>query len=240
MALKPSEKISADFYCRYLHNRGIHASWRKGDDPPDLIFELKDLTQAIEVTELHKYIEDNERQIEQLTAFCHIDDICSKAKAELGKDLNRTITVSVTIPLSSQERARLSTKIISYSRQNIHEKVYLFGKTNCWISSENGDPDIFAIIAFSGSARTPRTEITNADVQTNLRQAMDRILCAKFPRIEQLNNFDQRILIIFSEHPFGDLTRVQIAIEGFKPIPRYVDEIYLIKNETFDPLNVHD
>jgi len=238
MKLKNSEKVSGKTYSNYLCEKGINSTWHKGDDPPDLVFEFDGNKQAIEVTELHQYLENSEGEIELLTAWSHIDDICSKAKAELGEDLHKKVTLCITIPLSVQERKKLFPEITSYIRQNQSGTKKLFQRDNCWISSENGDPDVIGIISTSAGAKTPGTHTTIANVKTNLEYSLNRILESKLPRLKQLTYFNQRILLIFSQHMFGTVDRLQDAIRGFKPIPKYIDEIYLVKDNKIFPLSI--
>ena len=150
-----SEEISARLYFDFLCVKGFTLSYYRGDDPPDFIFEYDDKIQAVEVTELHKYLADGASIIPETQSRMFVHGICQQAKRILGNKLNRTISICLSLPLSPEERKRLLDEVVSYVEKNNTEDLYLFGRENCWIASEEGDLDIIQGTTTSVYAKTP-------------------------------------------------------------------------------------
>lgn len=236
--MKQSEKESGEYYFRYLCSKGFKPLYRKGPDPPDFVFSYDDEKHAVEVTELHEYIEHNKKEIERLTILHSIDNICQKAAKKLGSELNRRINVVITYPLEKGYLSSLYKEIINYVNQGTNLEKKLFSKENCWISGEGQVPEITAYMAPSAKAIIPGTEKMSADIQANIDYAVKRVLDAKVPRLTVLKNFNKRVLIIYSNHLFGSADRVQDSINKNMEQIENIDKIFLLYKEEFIELKI--
>ena len=55
--LRPEEEYAAKRLQETLTELGVKSTWKPGDDPPDLVFEVEGCGRwAVEVTALHQYI----------------------------------------------------------------------------------------------------------------------------------------------------------------------------------------
>lgn len=85
--MKWSERICGNLYKTYLGARCSRVTWARGDDPPDFVFYCDGVRHAVEVTELHQYL-DVQGEEESRTKWDEaVADICERCQKELGPTL---------------------------------------------------------------------------------------------------------------------------------------------------------
>jgi hypothetical protein len=235
--MKYSEIKSRDLYFEYLSNKGYEPHYCEGDDPPDIVFKCDGERHAVEVTELHQYIDSEGQEKSRIGFEEAINQICKKAEKELYSNLDRRIDVVISYPLDTEEIKSLYDEILNYVEHFKEKEKILFGRANCWITySEKDEPGIYANMIPSGYSETPGTKTTTADIQNSINHAINRILYAKIPRLEKLENYDEKVLIIFSMHYFGSVERVQQAIDELIAGGCKCPRLFLVSNETLNEI----
>ncbi|MBI2305635.1 MAG: hypothetical protein HYU86_12925 [Chloroflexi bacterium] len=217
--MKRSEEISRDCYREYLEKQYSNVDCARGDDPPDFVFTCDGEKHAVEVTELHEYL-DVYGEEESRKAFDEsIRMICERSEKEFSpklKTLNRSINVVISTPTTEGELRSLRGCILSYVDSGAMETEQLFGRDDCQLTSfPDDDPVIVPMTIPSAASNIPGTETISADIQARTDYALNRILCAKLPRMEKLSHFSEKVLIVYSMDPLISLRHVTRAVEEY-------------------------
>jgi hypothetical protein len=235
VSIDESERISARLYSEYLCKMGLDHSYTKGEKnrPPDFTFKYARSKVAVEVTRLPHFLEDSEGDIEVIVPLNTIDKICSDAKKLLGNKLKKNIYVYVTPPLNKKQQ--LLNEIVSFAEKDYSGKINLLCRKNCYIISKEGTPDINMFLLWPRSEKRSKTKLNSPIILDKITYSIENRLNAKLPILKKLSDFDERILIIYNEHIFGDLNNVQRAIDKFLPLPTFINGMFLVyKKDIFE------
>lgn len=238
MSVDESEDICAKLYSEYLSEKSIDHSVTKGNDPPDYIFEYENTKVAVEVNRLIDYFEDSEGVREVNTPLHSLVNICSHAKELLGSELKINVDVYVTPPL--KEEKRLLEEIVQFAEKNYEGRKNLLNRNDCYIISKKGNPEINPWLLRPQNEEKSTTILNDPNVLDKITYSIENRLNAKIRILENLSNFDERILIIYNEHVLGDLINIQLAINNFLPLPRFINRMFLVKENKIFELNINN
>jgi hypothetical protein len=179
------------------------------------VFTCDGARHAVEVTELHQYL-DVQGQEESRAKFDEaVRAICEHCEKELGSTLDRTILVAISSPVTDGQLKSLQDCILSYARSGNRDKEYLFGRDDCSIESMSaGSPVICPFVIPASSSRIPGTQTITADIQARTDYALDRILSAKLPRLKAVKGFSEKVLIIWPEDPYCKVKHVERSLRN--------------------------
>lgn len=217
LGMKQSEFTSGMLYKSLLEERCSSVSWARGDDPPDFVFTCDEVGHAVEVTELHQYLDVQGKEMSRAHDDEAIEDICESCEKELGPALHRTVSVVVSSPLGKGELQSLRDMILSYVREDKEETEWLFVRDDCWLESwVEDEPTIGAAVIPAAHSCIPGSRTLSINVQASTDYALDRILSAKLPRLKAFSQFPERVLIIYPRDPRCSRKHVQCSIRRYE------------------------
>lgn len=228
--LKRSEVISRDLYEGYLTEHGSSVNCARGDEFPDFVFTCDGVKHAVEVTELHEYLDDGLSQGDSREAFERpIIEICNNLEKQLAPTLDRFVCVCISFPLTKGELNSLRRSILSYVNRDIEEREPLFGRDDCWLeSSADDNPGIEPILIPSASSTVPGSKKTSANIQASIDYAVGRILSDKLPRFKALGYFHEKVLMIYSNDSRCSLEHIQRSLCKNKEVSRILTKAFLL------------
>lgn len=213
----------------YLEGRCSCVSCTRGGDPPDFVFTCDGVSHAVEVTELHVYL-DAQGKVESRAKFDNtIRDICERCEKELGPTLDRTINVVISSPLTNNQLKSLDVCILSYARSGNRDKETLFGRDDCWLESRIGEPSIVGFVIPAAESTIPDSDTLSSDIQARTDDAVERRLCAKRSRMEALGHFPERVLILYSTDPLCRAKHAKSALLRYKESAKSLTKIFFLR-----------
>lgn len=216
----------------YLEGRCSCVSCTRGDDPPDFVFTCDGVSHAVEVTELHQYL-DVQGKTESRTKYDNtVAAICERCEEALGRTLNREIHVVINSPVTDAQLKSLPTCILSYAESGNRDKETLFGRDDCWLESRADDePGICAMVVPAAESTVPGSDTLSSNIQARTDQAVGRILCAKRSLMEALGHFPfpERVLIIYSTDPHFRAKHVRSALLRYKGSAKSLTKIFFLR-----------
>lgn len=214
----------------YLEGRCSCVSCTRGDDPPDFVFTCDGVSHAVEVTELHQYL-DVQGKAESRTKYDNaVADICERCEKALGPTLDREIRVAIDSPVTDDQLKSLSTCILSYAKSGNRGKETLFGRDDCWLRSyDDGEPGICAMVIPAAESTIPSSGTLSSDIQAGTDDAIKRTLCAKRALMEALGHFPERVLILYSTDSRCHAKHVKSALLRYKGSAKSLTKIFFLR-----------
>jgi len=231
--MKESEEWAKAKLSEYLALRGLKFSCKKGENPPDLVFSVEGEEQAVEVTELHQYI-DSGREESTITVEHRLFGLFKRIDRETAKR-SRGYVVSLKGPLMRKQAQKILAEAKSHILASRGEPLSIGDKGECKVTPRRtGDTALSWIIMVDGTARTPDGNIMLADIQGSIDYALGRILSEKVPRLSQFAHWEKRVLVMVSEYFFADSENVRVGLQKRSGEIAPIDEIYLAWDSFFE------
>lgn len=230
--MKNSEIKSKELYCGYLSERfgSVRCEW--SNDPPDFVCICNGEEHAVEVTELHQYLDQEGRDKSRRAAEEKIIRICQEVEKKLGANLDRIIKVCINFPLKQDELDMLPNDIWSYAMRHTSGKMTLFGRHNCWLEAEESKGSgIEPCLIPAPNSDIPGTHKKSFDIQANINHAVKRILKKKLPVLERFDSFSERVLIIFSIYPFATVENIQHSLAKCNFMRDIITKLFLVDSD---------
>ena len=204
MTLKGNEEAAGSILKRTLDELGIHAEWRPGDDPPDLVFEVENRGHwAVEVTELHQYLQMGDKTESRATVTEPLLKMCERVQAMVFGDLNKQYLIDGLGPVTKPPLRDIEKRAAAYIRSGRTDEQTLDDHGNIRIRTITSPVRVGWMIGLDATAPGP-TGSLSADVRSNLEFALDRVLSAKLPVLATLTGYSRRILLIWRDYLFAE------------------------------------
>jgi len=230
--MKRSEEWAWAKLSQYLTRRGLKFSCKEGENPPDLVFLVEGEEHAVEVTELHQYI-DAGREKSTITIEHRLLRLVKKIDDETAKR-SRGYVVSLKGPLTESQERKILAKATDHILAAKDEPLQIGEKDECEVTLKTGDKTLGSIIIVNGTAKTPDGNAMLADIQGSIDYALRRILKEKVPRLSQFKQSKKRVLVIVSEYFFADSENVRVGLQKRSGEIAPIDEIYLAWDSSFE------
>jgi hypothetical protein len=231
--MKPSEKWARAKLSDCLTRRGLKFSCEEGENPPDLVFVVAGEKQAVEVTELHQYI-DAGREESTITIEHRLIGLVKKIDRETAKR-SQGYVVTLKGPLTSNQVRTILAEATNHILASKDEPLSIGGKGECEITSpKTADISLNWVIMVDGAAKAPDGNVMLADIQGSIDYALGRILSEKVPRLSQFAHWKKRVLVMVSEYFFADSANVRIGLQKRAGEIAPIDEIYLAWDSYFE------
>jgi hypothetical protein len=231
--MKKSEEWARVKLSERLTKRGLKFSSIEGGNPPDLSFTVEGEEHAIEVTELHQYI-DVGGETSTLTVENYLLGLVKKIDNETAK---RSLGYIVTLkgPITNTQARKILSEAKSHILASNSEILRIGENSECELTPlTNGDTGLRSIIIVNATTKTPDEKAILADIQGSIDYALGRILSEKVPRLAQFKSVKKRALVIVSEYPFADCENVYAGLQKRSGQIAPIDEIYLAWDDSFE------
>lgn len=230
--MNAGEEYAAQRLCEFLRGRRSDCTYVPGDDPPDYVFEVNGARWAVEVTELHDYV-DAGRPQSSLGLVAGLKKILDDIDRETAASRKSEYTIVLKGPISPQEVPEIKRQAINHIRENNRERLACGENEECEIFSEGGPGPRLNLIPFvDGRARLPRSTNIHANIQATVDDAVSRILARKVPNLRHLCEFDKRVLCVLFQYPFADDGNVRSAFSQHEDQLRDLDIVFLISGNS--------
>lgn len=188
---------------------------------------------AVEVTELHQYI-DAGREESTITIEHRLFGLVKKIDRETAKR-SRGYVVSLKGRLTSKEEQEILAEARNHILASNCEPLSIGEKGECEVTQlKTRDTALNWVIMVDGTAKTPDGNVMLADIQGSVDYALGRILREKVPRLSQFAHWKKRVLVIVSKYFFADSDNVRIGLQRRSGEIAPVDEIYLVWDSSFE------
>ena len=231
--MKPSEEWAKAQLSDYLTRRGLQFSCKEGENPPDLVFSVEGEKHAVEVTELHQYV-DSGGEKSTITVEHRLFHLVNKIDRETSKR-NRGYIVFLKGPLTEDQEREILAKAKQHILASKAELFSIGEKKECEVTPNSGKDTALAWIIFvDGTAKNPDSDVMLADIQGSIDYALGRILKEKVPRLKQFASWEKRVLVIVSEYFFADDENVRVGLQKRSAEIAPIDEVYLAWDSSFE------
>jgi len=207
-------------------------SCTEGENPPDFVFCVEGEEQAVEVTELHQYI-DAGREKSTITIEHRLVGLVEKIDHKTAKR-SRGYDVLLKGPLTESQEREILAKAKNHILASKAEPLQIGEKNECEVMPKTGDTALGWGIMVNGTATTREGKVMLADIQGSIDHALGRFLSEKVSRLRQFAHLKKRVLVIVSEYFFADSENVRAGLRKRSGEIAPIDEIYLAWDNSFE------
>jgi hypothetical protein len=229
--MKRSEEWARKKLTEYLTQKGVKFSSEEGENPPDFVFVVEGEKWAVEVTELHQYI-DVGREKSTITIEHRLLGLFRKIDRKTASR-SRGYVVSLKGPYTREQEQKILSEVKNHILDSGER---LLGGEYEVTPLKIGNTALEYTIMVDGTTRTPDGNIMIADIQESIDYALGRILSEKVIRLSQFALCKKRVLVMVSEYFFADCENVRIGLQKRSREIAPIDEIYLAWNSSFEIL----
>jgi hypothetical protein len=230
--MKRSEEWARAKLSQSLARRGLKFSCKEGENPPDFVFCVEGEEQAVEVTELHQYIEAG-REESTITTEHRLLGLIEKIDHKTAQR-TRGYNILLKGPLAKSQERQILSAAKNYILASKDEPLHIGENNECEVTLKIGDKALAWVIMVNGAAQTPDGKVMLADIQGSIDHALSRILCEKVPRLKQSARLKKRVLVIVSEYFFADSENVRVGLQKRSGEIAPIDEVYLAWDSSFE------
>ena len=227
MPFKGTEQACCTELKAWLETHSRTAKFKAGADPPDADFEVDDERWAVEITELHQYIERDGREISFLGVFQSMRGILRRIRKQAAPELIIGYQVSAEGPFEKAD----ADQIVADSEVHIES-----GSTDVVELGPDGRFKLIPVTrpfqvglggglshdVIGGDGKTRHT-----DPDANIKFTLERILDAKSPKLAALSGYDLKVLLIDSEYIFADPESVIPIVKQCELANTAIDLLFL-------------
>lgn len=189
LTLNQTERATAKAFERLLHEHGLPASWERGSDPPDLVYDVAGERWGVEETQLHDYIGESsfaeyEHSLRHVLERDIRDELqrMGRAPSPVG------YLIFAAAPVAQLELRLIKRGVRDYVRD---------GKTGVEHLGRDGRVSI-RTIPHPGEVRC-RVYMhvdSSKDIVISVEEGLSRALEAKMPDLAKITEYDRRILVL--------------------------------------------
>ncbi len=229
MALKGAEEPAANALQGMLAKLSFKSAWKPGADPPDLEFEVEELsgTWAVEVTELHQYFDRAGKAESRASVDRPLERMCERVQARVGELRNHRYLIVANGPIHGTALRAVEEAAEHYVRSGNTEEVSLDKDGRVRIRAVLSPVHVSYMIGLDPHQLGPGGQTLVADIRSNLSFALERILAAKLPRLAPCTGVNRRVLLIWSEYFFAEPALVREILREKDISKEQVDSILL-------------
>ena len=225
--LRPDEEFAANRLQEMLTEIGVASTWKPGDDPPDIVFEVEGLGRwAIEVTSLYQYITKDGKEESEAAVTEPLIKMSERAQAQVTDLSNSDYLIMGFGPILSPSLRELEKRAIAYIRSGGSDEEALDDDKRIRISRQKRPVQVGWAIGLDG--RTPGAGGTmSADIEGAVTYALDRILGEKLPSLAALAGYDRKMLLILKNYFFTEPELVSEILSARSLTREQVDTVLL-------------
>jgi hypothetical protein len=229
MSLRKDEKSAAEALGQLLSKLAIPHTWKPGDDPPDLEFQVKgEQRWAVEETGFHQYFKWH-RDVESRAAIVNpLWRMCENISERVSNILNKKYTIVAMGPSQSPSLAEIENRAVQHIQNGRTDKEVLDDHGRVFISCKTSPVQVGWRVGLSSSVQSANGKSIASDIRASLEYGLARILQAKLPRLAQCQDYTHRILIITKKYFFAEPFELKEILEGCSLSSKQVDSILLL------------
>ena len=233
MALKGNEHGAAKLFEAFLVDRGEACSWSEGGDPPDLVYDVTSRNErwAVEVTELHQYIETGRGPNSRAEFDTPVSQMCDRLARKVPTTGSLRYVLSIYGPLNTLKTRDIEKLVLERVASGLAGEWPLDSAGQVKLVADVREPGGFGCrFMLQGSTRGPDGRTTSANITENVRFATNRILEAKRSSMSGITSYDRRVLLIWNSYWLASPDSVTYAL-GQLPVAPF-DAIVLTGHES--------
>jgi hypothetical protein len=225
--MKENERRAADILSAFLTGKfNLKVNWEAGDNPPDFVFTVNSEEWAVEETQLHQYIQHRNKPESRQAIEESLASMCERVKAATKPAANRDYVIAVFGPVEDKRLGDIEQAIVEHIRSGKLE-----GKqVAVWVKVEvvPSEARVEYMVGLHTGVMGAGGQAIAADVHANIEFALNRILEQKLPRLEKLEGFKRRLLLITSAYLFAEPSHVADILHSRQITARQCDTVLLI------------
>ena len=227
--LRPEEEAAAKMLQGTLTELGVESTWRPGDDPPDVVFEVKDRGRwAVEVTALYQYFQKDGSPESRRAATEPIIRMCENLQAQIGDLVNTDYLIVGFGPIRKPSLREVEKRAIEYIRSGKSDEKPLDDEGRVRISRQTEPVRVHWMSGLHHSTRNADGKSISADCRATVSFALERILNEKLPDLATTEGYERKMLLIVSEYVFAEPQMVKEILDTRSLTREQVDTILFI------------
>jgi hypothetical protein len=203
-----------------------------GNDLPDYVFEVGKERWAVEVTELHDYVESDGAQ-SAVGVEAGLRRVFDDIDRETAVSRKKPYTVFLSGPIRSADVGKIKREAIAHIRENRTGELVCGERQECRVVAgyEPGTA-LTPVVLVDGRAAVPGGTEIHANIQATVNHAVSRILGRKIPRLRQLRGaFDRLALCLVLEYVFADDGNIRAALADHAEELKAIDTVFLVSGD---------
>ena len=225
--MKQNERRAADILNAFLAGKfNLKVSWKPGENPPDFVFTVDSEQWAVEETQLHQYIQLRNKPESRQAIEEPLASMCERIKAAAKPAANRDYIIAVFGPVEDKKLGDIEQAIVEHicSGQLASKQVADSVKVEVVLSEAR----IEYMIGLHTGVKAAGGRAIAADIHANLEFALNRILDQKLPRLEKLEGFKRKILLITSAYLFAEPDHIRDILHSRQITAKQCDTVLLV------------
>jgi hypothetical protein len=225
--MKENERRAADILNAFLAGKfSLKVSWKPGENPPDFVFMVDSEQWAVEETQLHQYIQLRNKPESRQAIEEPLARMCERIRATAKPAANRDFIIAVLGPVEDKKLGDIEQAIVEHIRSGQLERKQVADSVN--VEVVPSEARIEYMIGLRTGVKAADGQAVAADIHANLDFALNRILDQKLPRLEKLEGFKRRILLITSAYLFAEPGNVRDILHSRQITAKQCDTVLLI------------
>jgi hypothetical protein len=234
--LRPEEEWAAKKLQETLTELGVKSTWKPGDDPPDLVFEVKGCGRwAVEVTGLHQYITKDGKEESRLAVTEPLIGMCERVQDKVADLSNSRYLITGMGPLKSPSLKEVEKRAIAYIRSEKSDEEALDDDKRIRISRQKLLVQVVWSVGLDGRTMGATGKIS-ANIEENVKDALDRILKEKLPKLGTLTGYDRNMLLILKQYLFAEPEMVSEILSARSLTQDQVDTVLFATESRVHPV----
>ncbi|HET6844925.1 MAG TPA: hypothetical protein VFK06_25060 [Candidatus Angelobacter sp.] len=211
---------------------------------------------AVEVTRLFQYADCDGKEMNARYIQSLIDPLCDRLRSVVPNDSNYGYALLAAGPFSPQlltvieERAKayitsgkteeecldyvevFEQELANFPEETRSSQVlemvesWVKPKARFFIFGASEMKGVTSLTWFHASAKTPNGNALAGHIRSTLEFSLQRILSAKLPSLQEIKNYQRKLLLLVQEYDYAEPDRLQEVLAGIKTPG--VDAIFLI------------
>jgi len=249
VALRPDEEFCAAMLGAWFTWAGRSHSWVRGEDPPDLAFEIDGERWGIEVTGLHRYFLDIDNSVQPAASVYgplrKMEERLTLLAARKGRPATG-YSAMIEGPLGALTPKKLESILADYIRSGSTDGMVIRqSKPHVVIAGFNLRSDLpsrFGMSLFlSGYSIGGKRDSVLGDIRSNVEYAIDRTLENKLPSMTNIGSYERSALCLYAVDALVEAELVQDVLSAKILAASRLDAIVFIDRENrieavFDPM----
>jgi hypothetical protein len=225
--MKENERHAADILKAFLAEKlNLKVSWKPGEDPPDFVFTVNSEQWAVEETQLHQYIQLRNKPESRQAIEEPLARMCERIRAAAKPAANRDYIIAVFGPVEDRKLGDIEQAVMEHIRSGQLASKQVADSVKVEVMPR--EARIEYMIGLNTGVMAAGGQAISADVHANLEFALNRILDQKLPRLERLEGFKRRILLITSAYLFAEAGNVSDILHSRQITEKQCDTVLLI------------
>lgn len=227
--LRREEQFAAERLQQALIHLGVKSTFEPVDkDPPDVVFEVEGLGRwGVEVTALYQYIGKDGEPESRAAVTEPLIAMSERAQAQVADLTNSDYLITGMGPLRSPGLREVEKRAVAYIRSKRSDEEALDDDKRIRIRRQTSPVRVRWAIGLDGRTMGPTGKMA-ANIEENVKVAIDRILKEKLPILATLTGYDRKMLLILKQYHFTEPEMVSEILSARSLTREQVDTIFLV------------